>query len=1370
MKKLWTRGLAALCAMVLLLGLLPMGALAADAAHTVWIVGDSTVCEFTDAYYYPRYGYGTQIGNYLDGTYKVENLALSGRSSKSFLSEANYTTLKNGMKAGDALIIGFGHNDEKDEAARYTNPNGDWQTEGSFAKSLYDNYVKLAQEKDVEVILCTPIVRRVADATITGANAHITRDKTTGGISYPGGDYPAAIRKLGQDKNATVVDLTALTKELYETIGPDETLYLHAWTGKKPDSVDNTHLNIYGAKKVSWLFANALKEVSTSELGKHIDLTAGEPAKATDLVENPQYVEPNYDGNLAQSELWADYTCKNADDTDLTFKGTVFGDMGGASNIVKGESGQTLETDADGNMHIAALGGKGKIASGSDGIAMYYCKIPAGKAFTFSATATINGFGAGNAALVSQAAFGLMARDDMYIDTYDTSIKSDYVAAGSWANSTAACASYYRKSGALGGRGTLSADDALAIGKSYQLTISYNGDGYACTFGNSGTQTGGYDFQLTSVDPNYVYVGMFATRNADVTFSNISLTVEGGITPDKPGGETPDNPDDPPKPTVPVEVDGAVAGGGLETIFAEIADVTDADVTAVKWSGDATGELTGDDLKYLVRDVDGGVRIDIPGVKAGKYTLEVTAKDVVYTAEDIEVKAHDRSGFAHQTVDANSVCTPYTEGVGAYKDDGTLKDNAIVLYVTDANKNTVTMSVGDSSVTGIGKILNSGQATNNGVSKVLLEASRADKPVVVRIVGTVNQPQGVSPRRESTDAAHENGDNGGMCYMSYAKNITIEGIGPDATIQGWGLSFRGDATDANNDNYGKNFEVRNLSFRQVPEDCVEITGNGNSNGTIKEPVSHAWVHNCSFYVPHITNPAAVDKGDGDGAVDFKFGQYMTLSYNYFEDYHKTSLIGGDDKNQQYHVTWHHNYWKNCDQRIPLARQADIHYYNNLAEGQKTSAMSLRANVYIFSEYNTFVNCKNPVEDKGTGGVCKSYQDVFENCTEQNAAQVVADKTQTVTSANKYANFDTNPGSYVAQGKYLLDAEDRGQANIEKWGGVMKAAADMTTVKMTVPGTVEDPGDETVAVTGVTLNQTTASVEVDKTLDLTATVAPTDATDKSVSWSSSDPAVASVDANGKVTAKKAGSATITVTTTDGEKTASCVVTVTAADDSGSGGGNKRPSYSGSSSTVTKPDDTKTDDTKPDDTKPDDTKPDDTTPAAPVAETYSDVEANSWYTSGVQFVVDRKLFIGVSDHSFAPTMSMSRAMVMTVLARVDGKEPTAKAGEPWYSGAMAWAVETGISDGTNPEADVTLEQFATMLYRYAVDQKLADAVEVDLTDVPDADQVSDWAAQAITWAKAKGILQGDQTGKLNPQNNASRAQAAVIMERFVEKCVK
>ncbi len=522
------RVVAWLCMMAMVLGMMVTNADAVYAAeavtsteaageHTMWIIGDSTVCEFNDAaYYYPRYGYGTQIGNYLDGTYTIQNLAASGRSSLSYMTDEvsgpMYETLMNGMTSGDVLVIGFGHNDEKTEVARYTNPNGDYTTAGSFEYVLYENYVKPAMDAGVEVILCTPIVRRDASDAYTGDKVHVTstktvEDSTNGAVTYEGGDYAQAIRDLGAAFNLTVIDLTELTKAAWQSAGAAETLYFHAWTSSKEGSVDNTHVNIYGAKKVAYMFAQAVA-ASSSSVASHVVLGT-EPTKANDLVSNPDYVEPTYNNNLAQSELWSDYGI---------FKGTAFGALGGNPS----KSNYTLETDTKGNMHMLATNNKGKVTDGADGIVMYYYKVPVGKNFSLKATATLNAFVDNK-----QVGFGLMARDDMYIDSRIDTLLSDYVAAATSPDGSGGgynC--YYRNAGTLNRKVKLTTE-TLKAGNSYDLSIVSNSDGYACTFGNEPTQTGGYDFQLTTIDSDYVYIGMFVARNCDVTYSNIELIVDG---------------------------------------------------------------------------------------------------------------------------------------------------------------------------------------------------------------------------------------------------------------------------------------------------------------------------------------------------------------------------------------------------------------------------------------------------------------------------------------------------------------------------------------------------------------------------------------------------------------------------------------------------------------------------------------------------------------------------------------------------------------------------------------------------------------------------------------------------------------------------
>lgn len=528
--------LSALLLLVMSIGWSVM-AMADDAVNkdsskpTVWIIGDSTVSSFADNYYYPRYGWGTQIDKYLDGTYEVKNIALSGRSSKSYVNDKEYNELTSGMKQGDYLLIGFGHNDEKAEADRYTDPNGDYKTAGSFANSLYENYIKPAQAAGTTVILCTPIVRRTATTEWSDSNLHITKDSG----DFKGGDYAQSIRNLGKELNIPVVDMTKMTKELYDTLGPDETVNLHAWTSSKATSVDNTHTNIYGGTYNAYLVTKTIKELGVAGISEHI--TAKEaPVKADVLKSNPDYKEAEYSGELKQSELWKDAG---------VFKGSIFGDIGGDPNLIKDKF--ILEGNEDGSIHIA-VNGKGKISSTTDGIAMYYYKVPADSNFVITANATVNSINKHN-----QVAFGLMARDAMYIDVNDKSALGDYVAAGSIKQGTANC--FKRKDGALGYGGTL--ENPVEAGKIYALKIESNSDGYACTFGDNAAISGGFDFKLTSIDADYVYVGLFAARQADVTFSDIKLVVDGkvitgsdvkpGDTPDdnKPGDSTPsDTPDD----------------------------------------------------------------------------------------------------------------------------------------------------------------------------------------------------------------------------------------------------------------------------------------------------------------------------------------------------------------------------------------------------------------------------------------------------------------------------------------------------------------------------------------------------------------------------------------------------------------------------------------------------------------------------------------------------------------------------------------------------------------------------------------------------------------------------------------------------------
>ena len=136
----------------------------------IFIVGDSTSCiyGYDDNYALPRAGWGMYLGDFLRSKYHVEDLAMSGRSSKSFATEDNYKKLLSEMNDGDYVLIQFGHNDAKNKTEadiqnRYTDADGDVKTEGSFKNSLYKNYIEPAEEKGAKPVLLTPIVRHEFD-------------------------------------------------------------------------------------------------------------------------------------------------------------------------------------------------------------------------------------------------------------------------------------------------------------------------------------------------------------------------------------------------------------------------------------------------------------------------------------------------------------------------------------------------------------------------------------------------------------------------------------------------------------------------------------------------------------------------------------------------------------------------------------------------------------------------------------------------------------------------------------------------------------------------------------------------------------------------------------------------------------------------------------------------------------------------------------------------------------------------------------------------------------------------------------------------------------------------------------------------------
>ncbi len=157
-------------------------------------------------------------------------------------------------------------------------------------------------------------------------------------------------------------------------------------------------------------------------------------------------------------------------------------------------------------------------------------------------------------------------------------------------------------------------------------------------------------------------------------------------------------------------------------------------------------------------------------------------------------------------------------------------------------------------------------------------------------------------------------------------------------------------------------------------------------------------------------------------------------------------------------------------------------------------------------------------------------------------------------------------------------------------------------------------------------------------------------------------------------------------------------------------------------------------------------------------FQDVQGH-WAESAISFVAARELFSGETSSAFAPEDSMSRAMLMTVLARLDGVDA---AGETAYQQGMSWAMAQGISDGQNPDRLVTREQFVVMLYRYA-GTPAATNRELHFSD---SEKINAYAREAVLWATENGILNGYEDGSFAPNGSATRAQAAAMLARYVE----
>ena len=445
------------------------------------------------------------------------------------------------------------------------------------------------------------------------------------------------------------------------------------------------------------------------------------------------------------------------------------------------------------------------------------------------------------------------------------------------------------------------------------------------------------------------------------------------------------------------------AEGWFETAVAEWQPVSGAGGYNVYADGKQQDSM-------LIRQYNGYYRADIPGLKAGSHTIKVVpvmnGKEDAGKAKEqqVTVKAHDRSGFAFVGGSAS----------GAYNDDGTLKNGAVVLYVTQDTKDKVTLDVvtdskgGTTKVTGIQNILTAYQKGTDS------------RPLNIRCIGNITDP-----------ATLMDGDlllKGSGANKRISCGITVEGIGTDTVFNGFGLRI------AN----ASNVEVRNIGFMNCN------SGEGDDVG-LQQNNDHVWVHHCDLFYGDAGSDA--DQAKGDGALDTKTSSFITHSYNHFWDNGKCNLQGMKSESTENRITYHHNWYDHSDSRHPRIRTCTVHIYNNYFDGNAKYGVGVTMGASAFVDSNYFRNCPKPMmsskqgtdaQGEGTfsgeaGGIIKAYNNImtdaksyityqkdsasFDAYEVTNAKDSVPASVKTLSGGTGYNNFDTASGMY----SYKADA-------------------------------------------------------------------------------------------------------------------------------------------------------------------------------------------------------------------------------------------------------------------------------------------------------------------------------------------------------------
>lgn len=380
----------------------------------------------------------------------------------------------------------------------------------------------------------------------------------------------------------------------------------------------------------------------------------------------------------------------------------------------------------------------------------------------------------------------------------------------------------------------------------------------------------------------------------------------------------------------------------------------------------------------LVREYPTYFRADALGLAAGSYVMKVVpvvsgAEVEAAAAETDELSVDNflREGFAF------SKQSPCGYTTGAYNEDGTLRADAEVVYLTDANRNTVTLN-GDS-------------AKGIGINGIIAyrNKNKITTPLVVRILGKVRAPERINA--DYTLRIENN------------KNITFEGVGKDAVIHGWGISIK----------RTQNIEFRNFA---VMWQCQGTDGDALSFDTENYNV---FIHNMDFY--YGAPGAEADQKKGDGTIDMKHQtDYVTVSYNHFYDTGKTTFSGGqweltniEDPTAKVNVTYHHNWFDYADSRHPRCVVGNTHVYNNYYVGNGYGAAACeRASVFVESNY--FENCDRPMMIGSQGSDSYRGNGVFQgskNLSDQDGGMI-----------KEYGNFMTGYSSFFNQNNAIVEGQ------------------------------------------------------------------------------------------------------------------------------------------------------------------------------------------------------------------------------------------------------------------------------------------------------------------------------------------------------------